>query len=428
MTDGRALLPRHLSDDLRDALTWARVVNVVGARQVGKTTLVRDLLRTGRFVSLDDGAVLEAIEGDPWGQMRQLADTPPGAPLIVDEAQRSRKLPLAVKRIVDLDDRPGRFVLTGSSNLFTAQHVTDTLAGRVLTLTLWPMTVAETLARGPSRLLDWAVSGARELDGLPTPDPVDRAGYIDLVLKGGFPGIRDLEIRRRQRICRGYADTVADRDAADAAPLRKTDALRHLIDRLAVRTGSEINVAEMCELVGLRRPTVERYLDVLRRLSMVVRLGAWTSGEARREIRNAKYHFADTGVAAALRRLSPRSFDADADPAALGGLLESFVFAELLRAAPFQQGDFRFYHWRDQRGREIDVLAESPDGMAAFEVKASASVSRRDFRHLDWFAGQGPGRGRVAASIVFHLGERKLAFGENRYALPVSCLWGAPGG
>lgn len=428
MTDGRALLPRHLSDDLRDALTWARVVNVVGARQVGKTTLVRDVLRTGRFVTLDDGAVLEAIEDDPWGQIRQLADTPPGEPLIVDEAQRSRKLPLAVKRIVDLDDRPGRFVLTGSSDLFAARHVTDSLAGRVLTLTLWPMTVAETLSRGPSRLLDWAVSGPRELDGLPAPDPVDRAGYVDLVLKGGFPGIRDLEIRRRQRTCRGYADTVADRDAADAAPLRKTDALRRLIDRLAVRTGSEINVAELCELTGLRRSTVERYLDVLLRLSMVVRLGAWTSGEARREIRNAKYHFADTGVAAALRRLSPRSFDADADPAALGGLLESFVFAELLRAAPFQRSDFRFYHWRDQRGREIDILAESPDGMAAIEVKASASVSRRDFRHLDWFAGQGPGRGRVAASIVFHLGERKLAFGENRYALPVSCLWGAPEG
>ena len=424
MLDERTILPRHLSAELKDALTYARVVNVVGARQVGKTTLVRDLLRTGRFITLDDETVLEAIEDDPWGQLQRLSDETASAPLIIDEAQRSRKLALAIKRLVDSSNRKGQFVLTGSSNIFSTLHVADSLAGRMLTLTLWPLTAAETLSRGPSRVLDWAVSADPDLRELPAPAPATRAEYIDRVLKGGFPEIRDLDQRRRQRVYREYVESMVDRDVADIVRIRKGDALRRLIDQLAVRTATELNIAELCEIVGAQRITVEQYLDVLMRLSLVVKLGAWTSGETRREIKNAKHHFADTGIAAALRSLAPRSFDPDADPTAFGGLLESFVFAELLRSAPYQTNGFRFYHWRDQRGREIDILAESAHSLAAMEVKASTSVSRGDFRHLRWFAGEGPGNTRSVTSIIFYLGEQKLQFGERRYALPVSCLWG----
>ena len=101
---------------------------------------------------------------------------------------------------------------------------------------------------------------------------------------------------------------MVDRDVADIVRIRRSDALRRLIDQLAVRTAAELNVAELCEIVGVQRSTVEQYLDVLMRLSLVVKLGAWTSGETRREIKNAKHHFADTGIAAALRNLVPRSF------------------------------------------------------------------------------------------------------------------------
>ena len=123
MSDERTILPRHLSAELKDALNYARVVNVVGARQVGKTTLVRDILQTGRFITLDDETVLDAIENDPWGQLQRLTDETVGVPLIIDEAQRSRNLPLAIKRLVDSSNRKGQFVLTGSSNIFSTRHV-----------------------------------------------------------------------------------------------------------------------------------------------------------------------------------------------------------------------------------------------------------------------------------------------------------------
>lgn len=422
----QSYLPRHLSAELGDALTYARVVNIIGPRQAGKTTLVRDLFKAGRFITLDDEAVLDAVEDDPAGQLQRLTADAADGPLIIDEAQRSKKLPLAIKRIVDLSNRKGQFVLTGSSNIFTTAHVADSLAGRMRTLTLWPMTVAETLARAPSKLLDWAASPTPDIRQLPRPVPIDRAGYIDLILKGGFPEIRNIEQAGRQKTYRDYVDTVVDRDVADIVRIRKTDALRRLIDQLAVRTAGELNIAELSELIGVQRNTVEQYLDVLIRLSLIIRLGAWTSGESRREIKNAKHHFADVGVAAALRNLTQRSFDLDANPSALGGLLESFVFSELFRSAPYQDSTFRFYHWRDQRGREIDILAESAECLVAIEIKASSTISRQTFKHLDWFAKEGPGASRRASCIIFYLGEELLSFGNRKYAIPVSTLWAPP--
>ena len=300
----------------------------------------------------------------------------------------------------------------------------DSLAGRMLTLTLWPLTVAETISQGPSTLLDWALSPSQTWTNLPSAEPLTRADYIELILKGGFPNVRRLELRPRQKTCRDYIHSIVERDVVDVAPVRKPDALRRLIDQLAVRTGMELNIAELCDIVSLQRATVVHYLDVLMRLFVICKLGAWKSGEAGREIKNAKYHFADTGIAAALRNLSPRSFDPDANPTALGGLLESFVFAELLRFAPYQSVGIRFYHWRDARGREIDILAESGNDLVGIEVKASTSVSGRDFQHIDWFGTKGPGRTRTVTSIIFYLGPERLRFGERRYALPVSCLWG----
>ena len=424
MLNDNPILPRHLSAELQKALSYSRVVNIIGPRQAGKTTLVRDILNMGKFITLDNQNTLNAIENDPSGQLGSLLSELVDAPLIIDEAQRSRELALAVKMIVDADRRKGQFILTGSSNMFTTADIADSLAGRLLTLKLWPLTIAETKLRPPCRLLDWAISDSPDLRRLPPAESLTRDDYIDLVLRGGYPEIRNYPLAPRQAAYRNYVDAVVDRDVAQFLRVRKTDALRRMIDQLAVRTGSELNIAELCEIIGIQRKTTEQYLDVLLKLSVVTRLGAWTSGETRREIKNSKNHFVDTGIAAALRNLKPGSFDADANPTALGGLMESFVLSELTRAAPFQENSFRFYHWRDQRGREIDILAESANHLVAIEVKASSSVSVRSFKHLDWFGRDGPGQRRQVTAVVFYLGGQKLTFGDRRYALPTSCLWG----
>lgn len=156
---------------------------------------------------------------------------------------------------------------------------------------------------------------------------------------------------------------------------------------------------------------------------MLTKLGAWTSGEGKREIKNPKYHFADSGIACALRRFTEDTFSIENNPQALGGLLESFVLNELLRALPMQNADYRIYHWRSADQREIDILIDGGSHLVCVEIKASASVSGDDFKHLKWFSKDGPGRGRACIGIVFHLGKEKLTFGDRSFALPVSALW-----
>jgi predicted AAA+ superfamily ATPase len=423
MTETEAYLQRHLVVELEEAVASARVVTLIGPRQVGKTTLVRDLFGHGRFITLDDVAVLSAMEADPEGQLASLMQDLGQAPLIIDEAQRSKKLALAIKRVVDTDRRKGQFVLTGSSNIFTTTDVADSLAGRMRTLKLWPLSVAEIKSGPVSHLVDWAMQKNPNLGQISDPEPLARRDYIDLILAGGFPETRTLPMRSRQRGYRDYIDAVVERDVADITPVRKPDALRILIDQMAARSAQEINTSELAKLTKLQRVTVEQYLDILMRLSMLTKLGAWTSGEGRREIKQPKYHFVDSGIACALRRFTEATFSVDNTPQALGGLLESFVAGELQRALPLQRSDYRLYHWRSSEQREIDILIDGGNHLVNVEVKASASVSHDDFKHLKWFSKEGPGRDKVCTGIVFYMGQEKLSFGGGHYALPVSALW-----
>ena len=416
-------LPRHLTTELQDALATARVVNLVGPRQVGKTTLARDLFDQGRFITLDDAAVLTAMEADPEGQLISLAEDQTNLPVIIDEAQRSPRIALAIKKIVDRNRRKGQFVLTGSSNVFTTAEVADSLAGRMQTLKLWPLTVSEVNRAPPSRLIDWAMQSAPSLTQIADPASLRRKDYVDLILMGGYPETRTLPLRSRQRQYRDYIDAVVDRDVADVMAVRKPDALRFLIDQMAVRTAQEVNTSELAKLAKLKRETVDHYLDILMRLSMVVKLSAWMPGESKRDIKQPKFHFVDSGIACALRRLNDRSFDIGNSPEALGGLLESFVVGELQRALPMQEEDYRACHWRSADRREIDILIDGGHRLIAIEVKSAATVTADDFRHLRWFAKYGPGKGRQTIGLVFYLGPEKLTMGDGNFALPVSALW-----
>lgn len=415
-------IPRHLSQELTDALASSRIVNLVGSRQVGKTTLVRDLFQDGKFITLDDEALLAAIEADPQGQLESLTSDLGSATLIIDEAQRSKSLSLSIKRIVDANRRKGQFVLTGSSNVFTSAEIADSLAGRMRTLQLWPLSAAEINRSKPQHILDWAIQKEPKLTQLENPEALLRSDYIDLILTGGYPEIRELPLRVRHRQYRDYINSVVERDVADILRIRKTDVLRRLIDQMAARSGQEINVAELSKLFGVRRETITQYLDVLERLSLIIKLGSWTSGEGKREVRNAKYHFVDSGIASALRRFNTTTFDVGENPTALGGILESYIFNELQRSLPLQDEDFRLYHWRSPGKREVDILADAGTKLVGIEVKSAATVSNDDFKHLRWFANEGPGRSRTFTGIVFYMGTEKLSFGDRQFALPVSCL------
>jgi len=416
--------PRHMITELETALVSFKVVNLIGPRQVGKTTMVRDLFRRGTYVTLDETDILDAIEADAVQYLRDLKDDAGDEPVIIDEVQRSKKLALALKIVVDEDQRKGQFILTGSSNVFATMDIPDSLPGRVVPMGLSPLTVSEIKKKSPSRLLDWILQENPLLKQIDRPEVLSRDDYIALVLQGGFPEPRELPTRERQYLYRSYVNGVVDRDVRSVSPIRKTDKFRRLIDQMAARTAQEVNRADLSKIIGLKWETVDAYLDVLTRLSLVIQVGAWTSRETKREIKLPKFHFIDTGMNCALRQFDEGSFDlGKGSSAQLGGLVESWVFNEIVRMLPFQSKEFRLYHWRSADRREIDIIAEGGHQIVGMEVKSASSVNQGDFKHLKWFANSGPGKSRSFKGIVFYLGDKKLSFGDGCYALPISALW-----
>lgn len=421
------IIPRHLGTKVEEALTNSRIVNVVGPRQAGKTTLVRDLVEHERYLTLDDRGVYAAFEQDPQGQIELLAEqrAESDLPIVIDEVQRVPQVALALKAIVDRNTAPGQYILTGSSNIFSTGRALDSLAGRVMNLILRPLSAAEVLRQSPCRLLDaFQREPAQRVKALPVPKEARRSDVIDLIVRGGFPEIRTLSGRNRIDRYNSYLDSIIERDVADLTEIRKPSALRRLIDQMAARTAQEITISALSRHLGVSQPTIKKYLDVLSKLGVIHRLDAWTSSRAKRGIKSAKLHFLDTGCATALRGEDRSSFGLGADPTALGHILETFVFVEIEKSLPYLDSTWRLYHWRDQRGREVDIVAEAPDRrLGLIEVKAASTVDAQDFRHIEWFMQDGPGRSYTTVGVVLYLGDRVASFGENQLALPLSVLW-----
>jgi len=403
---------------LDDALVSARVVNIIGPRQTGKTTLVRDLFHRGRYVTLDNSGTLAAMQSDALGQLRALAVEAGDQPVIVDEAQRCKPLALAIKQIVDENRRRGQFILTGSSNVFTTAEVADSLAGRVRTIRMLPLSAAEICRCAPAKLLDWASDDPR-IETLPRIPKTSRDQYIDLIVRGGYPEIRELEGRQRNALYNDYINTIVDRDVADVMKIRKSDVMRKLIRQVAARTANELNVDAIGSDIGIQRATTEQYLDILTRLSLVERLGAWTSGEVSREVKQSKLHMLDTGIVAALRNLTPGTFMADANPTALGPLVETFTYTELLKNLPYQREHWTLHHWRGKR-QEVDFLAEAGRTLIAIEVKATTSLDSKDIGNLRWFKSNGPGASWNVTGLIIYFGNDPLSFGDKIFGLPLS--------
>ena len=298
------VIPRHLAIRIEEALKISRVVNVVGPRQSGKTTLVKDLLDTARYLTLDDDRVRGALETDPYGQLADISEQArkSSRPVVLDEVQRLPEVTFALKRIVDTNRGPGQFVLTGSSDIFSSGKAYDSLAGRVMTLTLRPLSASEIAERAPCRLLDIVSEQPKDcLGSLPRPESFTKSEAVDLIVRGGFPEIRKLKDHNRIQRYVSYLDSIVERDVAPIAEVRKPDTLRRLIDQLAARTAEEFSIAALCKVLGARKETVTEYIDILSRLGVVHRLGAWTSSSGKREIKAPKLHLLDTGCATALR-------------------------------------------------------------------------------------------------------------------------------
>ena len=406
-------LARYAERRVRAALEDTRIVAIVGPRQSGKTTLARRIAATdGRpFITLDDHQFRRFARYDPVGFMRA---QPVAA---IDEIQRAPSLILALKQAVDEDPRPGRFLITGSVDLFRGSISPDSLAGRVETIELLPFSQAEIAGTGPPDFLDRAFAAdfpSLALTG-PTGDLAER------VISGGFPeALSRAAPSRRRSWLRAYARSLAERDVSDIASIAKRNDLRRLIDDAAVSAGRLLNLSALGSRIGVDGKTVDRWLALFEHMFLVRRVVAWHRSGLKRLVKAPKLHFLDSGLLAALQRVSAPTVARNRQR--LGPLLESFVYAELAKTAALSDDELTLSHYRDKDQVEIDfVLERSPGAIVGIEVKASATVRPRDFKGLKRLR-QAVGE-RFSCGIILHDGDRVQKAGSRLFAMPVKVLW-----
>lgn len=409
------LIDRGLTDTVADAMTQSRVVALLGARQAGKSTLVRMLAAErlpADYLTLDDEPVRSLASGDPHGFVAGL-----GRRTVIDEVQRVPELLLAIKSRVDRDDAPGQFLLTGSANLRRIPTVADALPGRVDYLTLWPFTQGEVNGRPESfiaRLFDGKIPAIA--DG-----PVGRGAYSEILLEGGFPEARARALAARRRFFDSYVTSIVERDVADTSHVQDPSSVGALLRLVAARSGSLARYDALAREAGIDGKTAKGHLAVLERLFLVRIRQPWHVNLGQRQIKAPKLYLADPGLLAALIGADERRVRDDDGFA--GALFETFVATELERQASWSREPLSFWHYRDGE-REVDVVVERPSGeIVGIEVKASATVRARDFRGLVHLRDR-LGR-RLAAGAVLYAGGQALPFGERLWALPLNTLWAA---
>jgi predicted AAA+ superfamily ATPase len=390
------------------------VVLLNGARQVGKSTLVQSLTDgdQAQYLTLDDATVLAAASGDPAGFVAGLQ-----GPVILDEVQRAPELFLALKASVDRDRRPGRFLLTGSANVYVLPRVSESLAGRMEILTLWPLSQGE---------IEGVVEGfvdALFAKTFPVPrgGTLDRGELFERMLRGGFPEMVDKPSESRRRAWfNSYTTSILQRDVRDLTQIEDLAALPRLLSLLAARATTLLNYSELSRSSGIPASTLKRYFALLEATFLALTLPAWSTNLSKRLVKSPKLLLNDTGLLASSLGLSPERLEEDSRLA--GPLLENFVLQEVRKQVSWSQIQPSLFHYRTQTGQEVDLLLEDPSGrVAGVEVKMGSTVQEKDVRALrDLAEALGP---RFVRGVLLYTGERAVPFSEKILALPVQALW-----
>ncbi len=405
---------RNIENSVITAISDTPVVLLNGARQTGKTTLAKMLAasRGADYFSLDDVATLSLANEDPVGMLRSLK-----GPVVLDEIQKAPGLLPAIKVSVDENRMPGRFLLTGSANVMTLPNLSESLAGRMEVIPMYPFSAGELAGRREGFLSRLFGEGFAEI----APPEEDGERLAERITRGGYPEVlsRD-DAGRRAAWFSSYELALLQRDVRDLARVDALRAMPNLLKLLAARSSGLLNVADVGREAGLPNATLHRYMALLEMVFLVHRVPAWSANIGKRLVKAPKLHLVDSGLACHLIGADARRLLADR--ALLGRMLESFVVGELRKQISWSDPRVVLHHYRSVSGAEVDVILEKPDGsVAAVEVKAAGTVSRSDFEAMESLREQLGEAFR--AGVVLYTGERAMAFGERLWMLPVPALW-----
>lgn len=403
-------LPRLVDNLLTELLAELPAVLLVGPRAAGKTTTAAR--HAASLVRLDRPAEAAAFRADPDAALASFDE-----PVALDEWQEVPTVLGAVKRAVDADPRPGRFLLTGSVRA-DIEAETWPGTGRVIRVGMHPMTVGERLERATRPLVDRMMDG----DALePATPATDLPGYIALAMQGGFPETLALSEGGRRRWIESYVDQLLTRDAALVDKGRDPARLRRYLEAYALNSAGLVEDKTLYDAAGIDRRTAIAYEALLVNLQVVEAHPAWTSNRLKRLTLSPKRYLVDPALLGGIIGATESAVMRDGD--LLGRVLDTFVAAHLRAEADIAQHRARLYHLRQEQGRhEIDLVAEiGAERVIGIEVKATSAPDSSSAAHLTWLRERLGDR--FIAGVVLHTGPASFSLGDRITAAPISTLW-----
>jgi uncharacterized protein len=407
-------IPRLADAPIEELLGGVPALLLVGPRAAGKTTTARRHARS--VLRLDRPAEAAVVAADPDVALAELRE-----PVLIDEWQAVPEVLGAVKRAVDDDPRPGRFVLTGSVRAeLTAAGWPGT--GRLVRVPLWGLTQRElTSHHRADSLIDRLFDGAFDAIRVPR-DPPNLRGYCELALRGAFPQVaRQTSGSIRRRWLEAYLEQLIQRDAAAIGSARDPRLLRRYVRALAANSAGVTEHKTLYDAAGINRLTAVAYDGLLEALFVIDQVPAWTTNRLARVTRAPKRYLVEPAFFGPLLGLDVRAVLRDADQ--LGRLVDTFVLAQLRAEIEPSRARPTVHHLRLEHGRrEIDLVLEAGDGrVVAIEIKASAAPDREMARHLLWLRDELGDQ--LVTGVILHTGPRAFRIDERILALPICALW-----
>jgi hypothetical protein len=408
------MINRKITPNVLSALKDTPVVVLHGARQTGKSTLIKELIRqkySAEYVTLDDSSILSAASNNPRGFLEAFDKN-----IAIDEVQRAPELFLEIKRIVDENRKPGRFILTGSANVLLIPRISESLAGRVEILNLFPFSQNE-LSGSSFNILDIMFEDKIKIPA----ENKSSDSLIKRIVKGGYPEVNNrLSTDRRNAWFNSYMTSILQRDIRDISNIEGMTQLPRLLNIIASRAGSLLNFAEFARLVAIPQTTLKRYFTMLNSVFMIYYLQPYSGNFSRRLIKTPKIYLYDTGLLTYL--ISADELRLKHEPSLSGAVIENFVLMELLKQVSWSNKLLKIYFYRTNSGQEVDFVIERSDGsIIGIEVKATHSPRAEMFnglRHLE-----SEYKTKFKNGYLFYNGDKIIPFAKNMTALPISTLW-----
>lgn len=418
---------RYIEEEIRFVAAHAKVVLLVGPRQVGKSTLFQNLFPNYPVVTFNPEQDVLNARKDPQYFLDQFK-----GPVILDEIQFAPELLAYLKIKVDQSDAKGQYFLTGSQNLSVLRNVSESMAGRVVMVQLTPMMAYEIAEcfdmteQGPSprhwleSYLEHPAQMVERAHGL-----MNNLTTTQAIWRGGYPGLMDMPERGISRFFESYLATYVSRDIRTQAGVEQIEKFRHFVALLAALTGQEINYSQLGREITSHRDTAERWLNMVRATYMWRDVVPYVGNTIKRITGKSKGYFVDTGLACFLLRI--------ADPLQLlghpmhGALFETYVSNMIFSVLNTLSSNHGIYHWRTGNGGEVDIVLEQGNCLYPIEIKASSNLTKHDARGLRAFRETyQAGPARVAPGVIVYAGADCYWLDRDVIAVPWNLIMKKP--